>query len=185
MPFSLFSVRYAAQLRQRSFRTPLPTGIQGTKTHRQAPKMGPQPARARKRMRNGKRKIDRMARCERRKKKPEKMPRGKDNGSLCSPACFSTNAARDLGQFSARFGTLFFAFFPCWHSICKARRNFSPGFLCCSVPRAVVIRYTTFGFPVQGQAHIPRSQIQRAKNPCSASLHGQCKVFRILWALKR
>jgi hypothetical protein len=40
-------------------------------------------------MRNGKRKIDRMARCERRKKKPEKMPRGKDNGSLCSPACFS------------------------------------------------------------------------------------------------
>lgn len=96
-----------------------------------------------------------------------------------------TNAARDLGQFSARFGTLFFAFFPCWHSIYKARRNFSPGFLCCSVPRAVVIRYTTFGFPVQGQAHIPRSQIQRAKNPCSASLHGQCKVFRILWALKR
>lgn len=78
MPFSLFSVRYAAQLRQRSFRTPLPTGIQGTKTHRQDPKMGPQPARARKRMRNGKRKIDRMARCERRKKKPEKMPRGKD-----------------------------------------------------------------------------------------------------------
>ena len=76
MPFSLFSVRYAAQLRQRSFRTPLPTGIQGTKTHRQDPKMGPQPARARKRMRNGKRKIDRMARCERRKKKPEKMPRG-------------------------------------------------------------------------------------------------------------
>lgn len=89
MPFSLFSVRYAAQLRQRSFRTPLPTGIQGTKTHRQDPKMGPQPARTRKRMRNGKRKIDRMARCERRKKKPEKMPRGKDNGSLCSPACFS------------------------------------------------------------------------------------------------
>ena len=44
MPFSLFSVRYAAQLRQRSFRTPLPTGIQGTKTHRQDPKMGPQPA---------------------------------------------------------------------------------------------------------------------------------------------
>ncbi len=39
MPFSLFSVRYAAQLRQRSFRTPLPTGIQGTKTHRQDPKM--------------------------------------------------------------------------------------------------------------------------------------------------
>ena len=60
MPFSLFSVRYAAQLRQRSFRTPLPTGIQGTKTHRQDPRMGPQPARARKRMRNGKRKIDRM-----------------------------------------------------------------------------------------------------------------------------
>lgn len=89
MPFSLFSVRYAAQLRQRSFLTPLPTGIQGTKTHRQDPKMGPQPARTRKRMRNGKRKIDRMARCERRKKKPEKMPRGKDNGSLCSPACFS------------------------------------------------------------------------------------------------
>ena len=54
MPFSLFSVRYAAQLRQRSFRTPLPTGIQGTKTHRQDPRMGPQPARARKRMRNGK-----------------------------------------------------------------------------------------------------------------------------------
>ena len=53
MPFSLFSVRYAAQLRQRSFRTPLPTGIQGTKTHRQDPRMGPQPARARKRMRNG------------------------------------------------------------------------------------------------------------------------------------
>ena len=86
MPFSLFSVRYAAQLRQRSFRTPLPTGIQGTKTHRQDPRMGPQPARARKRMRNGKRKIDRMARCERRKKKPEKMPRGKDNGSLCFEA---------------------------------------------------------------------------------------------------
>ena len=64
MPFSLFSVRYAAQLRQRSFRTPLPTGIQGTKTHRQDPKMGPQPARTRKRMRNGKRKIDRMARWE-------------------------------------------------------------------------------------------------------------------------
>ena len=94
MPFSLFSVRYAAQLRQRSFRTPLPTGIQGTKTHRQAPKMGPQPARARKRMRNGKRKIDRMARCERRKKKPEKMPRGKDNGSLCSPACFPAKQER-------------------------------------------------------------------------------------------
>ncbi len=90
MPFSLFSVRYAAQLRQRSFRTPLPTGIQGTKTHRQDPRMGPQPARARKRMRNGKRKIDRMARCERRKKKPEKMPRGKDNGSLCSPAAPSS-----------------------------------------------------------------------------------------------
>lgn len=89
MPFSLFSVRYAAQLRQRNFRTPLPTGIQGTKTHRQDPRMGPQPARARKRMRNGKRKIDRMARCERRKKKPEKTPRGKDNGSLCPPACFS------------------------------------------------------------------------------------------------
>lgn len=60
MPFSLFSVRYAAQLRQLRFRTPLPTGIQDTKTHRQAPKMGPQPACARKRMRNGKRKIDRM-----------------------------------------------------------------------------------------------------------------------------
>lgn len=54
MPFSLFSVRYAAQLRQLRFRTPLPTGIQDTKTHRQAPKMGPQPACARKRMRNGK-----------------------------------------------------------------------------------------------------------------------------------
>lgn len=76
MPFSLFSVRYAAQLRQRSFWTPLPTGIQGTKTHRQDPKMGPQPARTRKRMRNGKRKIDRMARCERRKKKPEKNAEG-------------------------------------------------------------------------------------------------------------
>ena len=40
MPFSLFSVRYAAQLRQRSFRTPLPTGIQGTKTHRNLPAQG-------------------------------------------------------------------------------------------------------------------------------------------------
>lgn len=76
MPFSLFSVRYAAQLRQRSFWTPLPTGIQGTKTHRQDPKMGPQPARTRKRMRNGKRKIDRMARCERQKEKAGKKCRG-------------------------------------------------------------------------------------------------------------
>lgn len=91
MPFSLFSVRYAAQLRQRSFRTPLPTGIQGTKTHRQDPKMGPQPARARKRMRNGKRKIDRMARCERRKKKPEKCRGGRTTEVSAHPPVFRRN----------------------------------------------------------------------------------------------
>ena len=94
MPFSLFSVRYAAQLRQRSFRTPLPTGIQGTKTHRQDPKMGPQPARARKRMRNGKRKIDRMARCERRKKKPEKCCGGRTTEASAHPPVFPAKQER-------------------------------------------------------------------------------------------
>lgn len=106
MPFSLFSDRYATQLRQRSFRTPLPTGTQGTRTHRQDPRMGPQPARARKRMRNGKRKTDRMARCKRWEKKPEKMPGGKDNGGLCSPACFSGKIGEGdkrlhVGQYAA------------------------------------------------------------------------------------
>ena len=37
-----------------------------------------------------------MVRFQNRKKKPEKMPRGKDNGSLCSPACFP--AKQERGQ---------------------------------------------------------------------------------------
>ena len=94
MPFSLFSVRYAAQLRQLRFRTPLPTGIQDTKTHRQAPKMGPQPACAKKRMRNGKRKIDRMAPCERRKKKPEKCSGGRTTEASAHPPVFPAKQER-------------------------------------------------------------------------------------------
>ena len=42
-----------------------------------------------------------------------------------------TNAARDLGQFGVRFGTLFFAFSSCWYSICKAPEIFLRGFLSC------------------------------------------------------
>ena len=94
MPFSLFSVRYAAQLRQLRFRTPLPTGIQGTKTRRQDPKKGPQPACAKKRMRNGKRKIDRMAPCERRKKKPEKCCGGRTTEASAHPPVFPAKQER-------------------------------------------------------------------------------------------
>ena len=51
----LFSVRYAAQLRQLlRFRTPLPTGIQDTKTHRQAQRWDRNLPAQGKRMRNGK-----------------------------------------------------------------------------------------------------------------------------------